>query len=120
VHQEIFDEAFSQVIWISYRKGFTPLTRQLIVNQDLTRSMMAKQTVRQITSDCGWGCMIRCSQMLLANTLRRLLPSKHTRDILALFLDHPEAPFSLHSMCEQGRDLMGKEPGDWYGVNSIA
>lgn len=51
-----FLKAFSQRIYLSYRKQFEPLN-------GLTRSGDS------ITSDCGWGCMIRCAQMLLAQTL---------------------------------------------------
>ncbi|UJR28126.1 hypothetical protein I4U23_009382 [Adineta vaga] len=51
-----FLKSFSQRIYLSYRKQFEPLT-------GLTRSG------DPITSDCGWGCMIRCAQMLLAQTL---------------------------------------------------
>jgi cysteine protease ATG4 len=51
-----FLKSFSQRIFLSYRKQFEPLN-------SLTRSG------DPITSDCGWGCMIRCAQMLLAQTL---------------------------------------------------
>ena len=51
-----FLKSFSQRIYLSYRKQFEPLN-------SLTRSG------DPITSDCGWGCMIRCAQMLLAQTL---------------------------------------------------
>jgi len=50
-----FLKTFSQRIYISYRKQFEPLTSSR--NGDI------------ITSDGGWGCMIRCAQMLLAQTL---------------------------------------------------
>lgn len=58
--------------------------------------------------------------MLLSNTLKRLLFKPE--QILKLFLDSPSAdsPFSLHQICDKGRLVMNKEPGDWYGVNSIA
>jgi hypothetical protein len=56
--------------------------------------------------------------MLLANTFLRF--SAKSDDILMNFLDTPEAPLSIHAFCEQGRTTMSKEPGDWYGVNSIA
>jgi len=60
--------------------------------------------------------------MLLANTLQSLLLTWATKDILELFLDHPgqNQVFGIHNICEQGRNTMRKEPGDWYGVNSIA
>jgi hypothetical protein len=60
--------------------------------------------------------------MLLANTLQSLLLTWPTKDILELFLDHPgpNQVFGIHNICEQGRHTMRKEPGDWYGVNSIA
>lgn len=50
-----FLTSFSQRLYFSYRKPFEPMTGAR--NGDL------------ITSDCGWGCMIRCAQMLLAQTL---------------------------------------------------
>ena len=66
--------------------------------------------------------MLRCAQMLLANTLKRLYVPKPylLKDVIQLFLDIPNAPFGIHALCTQGRASMLKEPGDWYGVNSIA
>jgi hypothetical protein len=58
-------------------------------------------------------------QMLLANTLKLVL-LKSDSEILRLFLDIPSTPFGIHTICEQGKLVMFKEPGDWYGVNSIA
>lgn len=50
-----FLKSFSQRIYFSYRKQFEPL--------------LGSRHGDTITSDCGWGCMIRCAQMLLAQTL---------------------------------------------------
>ena len=56
-----FYEDFSSKIWLTYRKNFKEF----------------KGT--QITTDCGWGCMIRSGQMLVANTLVQLKLSRHWR-----------------------------------------
>ncbi len=50
-----FLKTFSQRIYFSYRKQFEPL--------------LSSRTGDIITTDGGWGCMIRCAQMLLAQTL---------------------------------------------------
>lgn len=50
-----FLKTFSQRVYFSYRKQFEPFT--------------ASRTGDLLTSDGGWGCMIRCAQMLLAQTL---------------------------------------------------
>ncbi|CAF4234005.1 unnamed protein product [Rotaria sp. Silwood2] len=60
-----FLKSFSERIYFSYRKQFEPLNG-LRRNGDL------------ITSDCGWGCMIRCAQMLLAQTLLNHMTNKIT------------------------------------------
>lgn len=68
--------------------------------------------------------MIRCQQMMLANTFERLseaqkLQNLTTKDILTYFLDIPSKTLSIHRITDEGRLVMGKEPGDWFGVNSI-
>jgi len=107
---------FSSRIWFTYRKDF------------------AKLNGCRLKSDCGWGCMLRCGQMLMAQTLVcHILGRDWTqiqdrddannrkwhRQIVEWFLDCPKRPFSLHRMVEMGLSH-GKRGGDWYGPASTA
>lgn len=109
--EQIRDEVSSR-LWCTYRKGFTPLGSP------------------QYTSDRGFGCMLRCGQMLLAEALTRLHIGRHwrwtseTKDptylkIVQRFEDTKAAPFGIHQIAVMGQDA-GKKISEWYGPNLIS
>ncbi|XP_056426523.1 cysteine protease ATG4D isoform X2 [Hyla sarda] len=126
---EQFQQDFVSRVWLTYRRDFPALEGT------------------QLTTDCGWGCMIRSAQMmfaqaLLMHLLHRASPTSHSRhlysrtascpsrpqvphqghihrDILRWLSDRPDAPFGLHHMVKLGRSF-GKKAGDWYGPSIVA
>ena len=126
--RKIFLADFRSHIWVSYRKNFAAL--------------MPSPQGRSLTSDTGWGCMIRSGQMMLAETLLRsrlgrgwridsgkkegqegnipIMSIAHDRTILE-FVDvlEPKCNFSIHRIVQSGLKY-GKNPGDWYGPETIS
>lgn len=103
-----FERDFSSRILITYRKGF--------------------DTIRDsnFTSDVNWGCMLRSSQMLVAQALlfnrlgrswRKPLHKPLERDyieILHLFGDSEASAFSIHNLLQAGK-AYGLAAGSWVG-----
>lgn len=96
----------------TYRKNFPPLGSP------------------QYTSDRGFGCMMRCGQMLLAEALTQLHIGRNwrwrsdTKDqtylkIVNKFEDTKSAVFGIHQIAIMGQDS-GKKISEWYSPNVIA
>lgn len=149
---------------MTYRSNFVPLLNQ--------------ETKQIYTSDCGWGCMIRCGQMMLANAILAFklysidqfynshnikvtkddncllvddeIINKKRIETILLFFDYPLnvtdicdkdeffsilveytssskcnqskiiPPFSLLNIFIQGKQVLNKEPGEWFSdINLI-
>ncbi|XP_026737726.1 cysteine protease ATG4B [Trichoplusia ni] len=102
----------TSIIWCTYRKGFIPIGDE------------------GLTSDKGWGCMLRCGQMVLGVALVRVHLSAdwvwtpETRDptylkIVQRFEERKQAPYSIHQVALMGASE-GKEVGQWFGPNTVA
>ncbi|XP_050528847.1 cysteine protease ATG4B-like [Daktulosphaira vitifoliae] len=99
-------------LWFTYRKGFLQIGNS------------------NFTSDRGWGCMLRCGQMVIGQALIflhlgrdwRWNPDKRDIDylkILRMFEDKRSAPYSIHQIALTGVSH-GKQIGEWFGPNTIA
>lgn len=103
-----FVQDFSSRILLTYRKGFAAIGDS------------------KYTSDVNWGCMLRSSQMLVAQALivhrlgrswRKAFDKPLDKDyieILHLFGDSESSPFSIHNLVQAGNgyDLAA---GSWVG-----
>uniref|UniRef100_A0A5S6Q2J3 Cysteine protease n=1 Tax=Trichuris muris TaxID=70415 RepID=A0A5S6Q2J3_TRIMR len=98
--------------WFTYRKNFTPIGGT------------------GPTTDQGWGCMLRCGQMLLAQAMiNRHLGRDWCLDvfhkepkyykILSMFQDNKNACYSIHQIAKMG-ETEGKAIGEWFGPSTIA
>jgi cysteine protease ATG4 len=92
----------------------------------------------RITTDAGWGCMLRSAQMMLGQALRMHFKTRSwrpppavaarkvdpfVRSLLTWFADHPsrnECVFSLHNMVAAGLAKYDVLPGEWYGPGTAA
>ncbi|XGW12294.1 hypothetical protein V3C99_013193 [Haemonchus contortus] len=117
-------------LWITYRTGMPPLPGS------------------QLTSDCGWGCMIRTTQMAIAQAIvvnrlgrgwryfgrkqtsrRKELASQAGSDhfyeaqleILKLFEDCPTAPLGIHKLIEISNPSESAESsaGRWFAPSEV-
>jgi len=116
---------FSSLIWFCYRKDFPPIEPT------------------KITTDIGWGCMLRAAQMLIAHAcLRHLLgrdwrktetenlnPYSTYRQVLRWFSDSPVStcPFSIHNLVYRSKiidikngvtDTLDKT-GEWFSPSRV-
>ncbi|KAJ1694457.1 hypothetical protein LUZ63_011155 [Rhynchospora breviuscula] len=103
-----FVEDFSSRIWITYRKGFEAMGEA------------------RYTSDVNWGCMIRSSQMLVAQALifhylgrswRKPAEKPYNQNyikILHQFGDSESHAFSIHNLVRAGKEY-GLAAGSWLG-----
>lgn len=129
-----FLDDFEARIWFTYRSGF-PLIRRSDKSEATGSMTFAVRLRSQIidqggfSSDTGWGCMIRSGQSLFANALmmlrlgrdwRRGMQQQRERELINLFADDPEAPFSIHRFVEHGALACGKHPGEWFGPSATA
>lgn len=109
-------------IWLTYRINFPSIGES------------------KKNSDCGWGCMIRSAQMIVAQAITilklgrsrwitengcidRILdwrlksdePNIEIRDVVRLFEDCDESPLGLHSLINTALKKDFKNPiGQWY------
>jgi len=112
--KENFLKYIQSKLWFTYRRGFTPIGGTGPV------------------SDTGWGCMLRCGQMMLAQVLSLLKlddgwswsedslerPDAYKK-ILHQLCDERRSCYSIHQIAQMGVQE-GKEVGDWFGPNTIA
>ncbi|KAL7589830.1 hypothetical protein Lser_V15G37266 [Lactuca serriola] len=108
-----FSHDFSSRILMTYRKGFVAIGDS------------------KYTSDVNWGCMLRSSQMLVAQALvvhqlgrswRKPSQQPYEEDYISIlhnFGDSEDSPFSIHNLLQSGEGY-ALAPGSWVGPYAMS
>ncbi|GEQ66821.1 hypothetical protein JCM33374_g484 [Metschnikowia sp. JCM 33374] len=134
--------AIQSRIWFTYRSGFSPISRaedgpgplsflgSMIFNAFPNTTVAGVLDNNHFTTDVGWGCMIRTSQSLLANTLQSFVLGRDyvyqgadpgLDAIVDLFADDYTAPFSLHNFIQAASESpLQVKPGEWFGPSAAS
>ena len=97
---EKFNKEYFEHILFSYKKNFLPIENT------------------SITSDTGWGCMLRCGQMILYQGIKMVI-DEDKENLLSFFYDNKSSPFSIHNLCDNKKKL-GFNIDDWLGPNTMS
>lgn len=79
----------------------------------------------KLDNDIGWGCMIRCGQMLLAKAIARKtqkFDNECKKDVIELFNDShggESIPFSIHNIVKFAAKNYNVTPGQWFRATTI-
>ncbi|KJH46766.1 peptidase family C54 [Dictyocaulus viviparus] len=129
-------------IWMTYRTGMPAFLGSVVKEQIFVQNVALGV---QITSDCGWGCMIRTTQMALAQAIvvnqmtrewrfkkpssmnefrqqARSDPYASTQvEILRLFEDCHSAPLGIHKILEisKANNSVTNPIGRWYAPSEV-
>ncbi|XP_018117516.1 cysteine protease ATG4B isoform X1 [Xenopus laevis] len=126
----------AEPVWVLGRK-YSALTEKEQLLNDITSRLWFtyRRNFQAIggtgpTSDTGWGCMLRCGQMIFAQALicrhvgrdwrwDKQKPKGEYLNILTAFLDKKDSYYSIHQIAQMGVGE-GKYIGQWYGPNTVA
>lgn len=91
------NEFIANICWFSYRRGF----KQIIVeHKDRNKDNKKKKDI-VINCDTGWGCMLRCGQMMLFEVLQKVNTNTRFEVLLDMFSENSGnelAPFSIRNI----------------------
>lgn len=117
---EAFIDDYRTRVWLTYRRNFPSL-----IDRD--------ECETGIITDSGWGCSVRVTQMLLAQSLISLNFTRDWRlscaseseyrkyvELMSEFMDTPESALSIHSIVKAGHTLFNKKPSEWFGPTTGA
>ncbi|KAL4445539.1 hypothetical protein ABPG74_004613 [Tetrahymena malaccensis] len=130
---------YQNTILFTYRKNFMPLIKDKKNGLDPSINL---------TTDAGWGCMIRAGQMIFAQTIKRHLKKldyineHYLINIIIGFLEEEEKdqveqsfsfkqetegnvkdkihPYSIHQIASRAYYKYQIKPGQWYTPNQIS